>query len=357
MKYTLKNNEKDARERLKAFWAGDSMGRPALHVVCDNPEYVKKLWNPVGMTQKEMDLSPRWYRYQASQQLSSTLFLAEAMPSTIINHGSHLAILALLAGSDYEYHNSAWIAPLKDIYNHPLPNFDANHALIGSLIDCINGVAKEVGDKAFINPPSLLDGLTTLSLLRTQQDLCIDLFDNREDVKKWSNALTTLYIECHRYFYEHVKSLGYGDMSAWLHVMADGAFEAVQCDFGVMLSPEMFEQFAMPGLRRLTEYLDYSLYHLDGVGQMRFLDQLETLPKLNGIQWNPEIFTEAQTKWIEAFREIRRRGFALYTHCNSVEEAVVITKELGPDGLMLVLPRFKSKDEADDAIKKIEAVC
>ena len=45
-------------------------------------------------------------------------------------------------------------------------------------------------------------------------------------------------------------------------------------DFGIMLSPRMFEQFALPDLYRVTEYMAYSLYHLDGTPQMRFLDLL-----------------------------------------------------------------------------------
>ena len=134
--------------------------------------------------------------------------------------------------------------------------------------------------------------------------------------------------------------------------------ESVQCDFAVMLSPTMFDQFVMPDLWRATEYFDFSMYHLDGTGQMRFLDLLRTLPKLNGIQWNPEPPAGSPALWVEAFREIRQRGFCLHIHCPSVDEAVQITKALGPDGLLLVLQqRFKTEAEAEAAIRRIERSC
>ena len=36
MSFLLKNNEEDARKRLKAFWEGSCLGRPALYVTADN---------------------------------------------------------------------------------------------------------------------------------------------------------------------------------------------------------------------------------------------------------------------------------------------------------------------------------
>jgi len=130
--------------------------------------------------------------------------------------------------------------------------------------------------------------------------------------------------------------------------------EAVQCDFATMISPAMFERFVVPDLRVMTERLDFSLYHLDGTCQLRFLDLLGTLPRLNGIQWNPEPPAGSPVGWIDALRDIRRRGFSLLVWVAGVEEAVALARALGPDGLCLVLPRFKIAEEARAAIRTIE---
>jgi hypothetical protein len=103
--------------------------------------------------------------------------------------------------------------------------------------------------------------------------------------------------------------------------------------------------------------MDYSLYHLDGTCQLRFFDLLATLPRLNGIQWNPEPGNSDPGPWLDTLREIRRRGWCLLVNdsvCNSVEAAEMITREVGPDGLFLSLPAFDTLSEAEAAIERIQ---
>ena len=246
---------------------------------------------------------------------------------------------------------------MPDIWERSLPAFDPDSPATHVFERCLREVAAVVGQRGFVNPPIMLDGMTTLSGFRTPPQLCIDLMERPQAVRAWSAALTDVYIAAYDHFYRLVQSLGYGDTSTWLSAMAEGKLEAVQCDFAVMLSPAMFAEFALPDLRRLTEYFDYSLYHLDGTCQMRFLDLLRTLPRLNGIQWNPEPPAGSPVLWLEALKAIRQRGFCLHVNCATVDEAVTLTRELGPDGLLLVLPRFASQAEAEEAIRRIAACC
>jgi hypothetical protein len=360
MSFSLKDNEQQAREALRAFWAGTSLGRPALHVIVQNPDYVKTDWPGPGEEEenKEHDFLPAWHAWRMDEYLKSTLFLAEAMPGTILRMGSLLVTVAVLAGGDYEFHsNSGWIQVLPDIWERPLPRFDPQSSAAQGIEACLRGLAQTVGRRGFVSPPIMLDGLTTLSSFRTPRQLCLDVIERPHDVRRWSDALTTLYLEAYEHYYRLCQRLGYGDTCTWLASMAEDRMEAVQCDFGVMLSPRMFEQFALPDLRRVTEYMSYSLYHLDGTPQMRFLDLLRSLPRLNGIQWNPEPPAGSPVGWIEAFRDIRRRRFSLYISCGTVGEAIEITRALGPDGLMLVMPRFDSLREAEQAIRDIRAAC
>lgn len=355
MPFSVKEHEADARERLRAFWAGSSLGRPALHVTVNNPNFTPE-WEELSLTRKEMDYSPAWHAMCARNGLQDNLYLAEAMPVAQPVYAPHLGLVAVLAGGDYSYHDSAWIEPIPDIYQRSPPKFDPAHPLVHAMEQILITMAATVGGQGSLNPPAMLDGLTTLSMFRTADQLCIDLIECPEMVMQWNDALTDIYIAAYQHFYRYVKALGYGDTTSWLQVMAEGSMEGVQCDFSVMLSPGMYEKFVLPNLRRMTESLDYSLYHLDGTCQMRFLDLLRTLPRLTGIQWNPET-TESPLYWLDAFKEIRRRGFVLQVSCYDPEEAIALTQALGPDGLLLILPRFATRNAAEDIIQRIAAVC
>ncbi len=364
MPFALKENEAEARERLRAFWSGRSLGRPALYAVADRPGFVETPFHawPGGSRapepSKENDLTPAWHAWRAEQFLASAEFLAEAMPGAVVRWGALITTLAMWAGGDYEYHSeSGWIKRMPDLYERPPFAFDPAAPMTQAMKRCYEGVAQTVESRGYISAPIMLDALTTMSSFRTPPQLCLDCIERPDDVRRVSDNLTTLYLDGYDDFYRMLAAWGYPDTSSWLLCMAESKAEAVQCDFAVMLSPAMFERFALPDLRRVTDYMDYSLYHLDGVCQMRFLDLLCTLPKLNGIQWNPEPPAGSPALWLDAFRAIRDRGLALYVTCNTVDEALVITRSLGPDGLMLVLPRFASRHEAEQAIREIERAC
>jgi hypothetical protein len=125
-----------------------------------------------------------------------------------------------------------------------------------------------------------------------------------------------------------------------------------------MISPDMFDEFVMPVLREWTEYFDYTLYHLDGVGQMRFLDELASLENLNGIQWNPEPdhFSSPMAD-MSHFRAIRDKDLSLFIPdwcIPDVDAAAALVRELGPDGLFIGLPEFEVEQNADHAVSMIQ---
>ncbi len=354
----MKQNEREARERLRAFWAGSSIDRPALRVVVNNHDFIEKPWQGTG-NRKTYDLDPEYNTLLFENTIGKYTYLAEAMPGFTLRWGSWLVTLAVFSGGDYEYDektDTAWITPIDDLYATPLPEFHPRHPTAHLLKKMYARLAKGASGRAYLNPPVMLDAMTTLSMFRTPDQLCLDLIEQPEDVKRWCDRMTGMYIAIYDEFYRYLRSLGHGDTSSWLGVMAEGKMEAVQCDFATMLSPNMFREFVLPDLIRVTDYMDYSLYHLDGVEQLRFLDLLRQCSTLNGIQWNPQPGAGGPLEWIDAFKEIRQRGFALFIWC-SVDEAIELCRVLGPDGLFLSLPEFDSEDEASQAIQDITAVC
>lgn len=351
MAYSLKADEKDAVERLRAFWAGSSLGRPALNVLVRRPGVAGPQWSEAEAERKREDLSPEWHARAHGPECDEFDYLAEAMPGHHVCWGAFLTTLPALADGDYGYTSgSAWIKPMPDVFDRPVPRFIPSHPVCRRLEAVYAAVKQAVGNRAFVTPPLMMDGLTTLAEFRTQAQLCFDLLERPGDVKTWASALNTMYIEIYEHFYTRYSP---GRSICFFGPMAEGRSEGVQCDFAVMLSPEMFAEFVLPDLRRVTDYLDFSLYHLDGVAQMRFLDQLQQCPKLNGIQWNPEHDFGKPSRFFTELKEIRRRGLCLYVACADVNEAVALTREIGPDGLFLTLPPFDSVAAAESAIKAL----
>ena len=357
----LKHNEADARARLRAFWAGSSLGRPVVLAGVKGapiPRAPHQAWD--DRPREETDWRPDMYAFTTDWWLTHVRdqWLGEAMPRVCFAPACCLGLPAALVGARYRYDGStAWIEPLPELYERPLPQFDPRAEPFVRLCACVQAQLDAVKGRAFVNPPLFLDALTTLSLLRTPAQLCLDLLERPDDVHRWRDALTRIYTDTYEWIYQRLRAAGHGEAGSFFTLMAEGRMEAVQCDFAVMLAPAHFTEFVLPDLRATTDYLDFSLYHLDGTCQMRFLDQLASLPKLSGIQWNPEPQASSPVCWLDALREIRRRKLCLAVSCADVAEAVALTRALGPDGLALFLPAFESADEAERAIRRIGGAC
>jgi len=364
--YKLKRNEQETRERLNAFWNGRSIGRPAVITHINNPDYKWLEWTGVGSGEtgksffEKTDFNPDRHVSGHMNLWHSKLYLFEEMPVTSMNFGYNLVLLAAVMGEKYQYNdNSAWIVSRENALDIVVPKFDKNADIIKKIEAVYEKLIIAAGEDAGLSPPPLLDGLTTLSMLHGPDKLCVSILEEPDRVKRLTYDMTTLYLDIYEHFYRFLGERGHTDGCTWLPVVSGGRMEAVQCDFSVMLSPDMFEEFVLPDLRRTTAYFENSLYHLDGLEQLRFIDMIASCPKINGIQWGPvpNVGWKAEDH-IDDLKYVRSLGLSIYMNPRNIDDAVYITKKLGPDGLMFDLRHcFSTKEEAYEAVKQLEAAC
>lgn len=361
----LKENEANARERLRAFLAGASLGdRPALWVVADieegsspPPARTRPVRGP-DLERKAADLDPAWHIERIDRALGNTAFLAEAMPTATIMVGTDITNTAVLLGGDYDYlYGEAIIRRDPGVLEAAPPAFDPQHPLVRRLETVYRSVAEHVCRRAFVNTVMTLDALTAMSQLLGPWDFCLKLLRRSDWVAGRALAITQLNVAFYRHFHALLVSLGHGESSGWFHTMAEGRFDCLRADCSVMISPDMFERFAVPQLRLQSESLDRCLFNMDSVRMLRFLDSIASIPSLDGIYWNPERQNRDLRGWIDALCAIRARGLLLEITAASVEEACFAARTLGPDGLLISLPRFSSREEGLIAIERIGRAC
>ncbi len=105
--------------------------------------------------------------------------------------------------------------------------------------------------------------------------------------------------------------------ACWGPVWSPGKGYMLQCDFSYMISPRMFRRFVMPDLEACCAHLDYAFYHMDGKGELAHLDQLFSLERLRGIQWQPgdgQPMAEAWPEVLEAHPPGRKAGAGFCDH-------------------------------------------
>ncbi len=348
---SVKPDFQDAARRVQAWWNGSAIGRPAVICRVPRPGAPEATPDPRPRPQREMD--PDFHAAQAEWLLDGHLFPAETMPGLFPSYGHSLVVPGALAGAKLQYRpETTWMEEIPGLYEGPLPELACEDPVLGMLKRSLRLLGERVGERGLLSAPPLLDGLTTLSMLRGVEALCVDLLERAEDVKRFSARLDEIALRAHAELFSTIGRFGHAQSITWAGIYAPGKCEMVQCDFAIMLSPEMFGEFVMPYLRAVTAYMDYSCYHLDGTPQTRFLDQLCTLPRLHAIQWNPEPPAPPPLQWLDFFREVRRRKRSLWIACDA-DTAIALTKALGPDGLMLSVHGLDTLDQVHQLLRRL----
>jgi hypothetical protein len=119
-----------------------------------------------------------------------------------------------------------------------------------------------------------------------------------------------------------------------------------------MISPAMYERFALPGLARVSKTLEYPFYHLDGKNQIKHLDLLFSIPELKGIQWVPGEGQQPAEHWLPLLERIRKAGRNVQVLV-SAEGARTIVRAMGGKGFAFEITDLLSPEEASALVKEL----
>ena len=143
-----------------------------------------------------------------------------------------------------------------------------------------------------------------------------------------------------------------------MNLVSKKPYYPLQCDFCYMISPAQFEEFVLDDLVTQTNYMERSIYHLDGPGELVHVDMLTDIENLTGIQWtsgvgNPSLRDEC---WYDLYRKVqdKKKNLVLLGGVSErdLEGSERLVKSLDPTGVYITAS-FSSKAKAEDMIEKI----
>lgn len=137
--------------------------------------------------------------------------------------------------------------------------------------------------------------------------------------------------------------------SNWMGIYHQQGWYVTSCDFGGMISEEMYQKFVIPELKEEIGFLKHTIFHLDGPGALRQLDSLLELEGLDGIQWVYGAGQPTAAYWIETLKKIQDAGKMI--HIDIVKEDLpVLLEQLRPEGVLYRM-NCSTPEEADYLIK------
>ena len=302
------------------------------------------------------DLSQKWFDHQWRAEyldwyVAHSSLKADILPvaNTQLGPGS---LAAILGGVFEGGEDTIWIHPNPDftdeiVFNPEHPNWILHKELLKACKAKANG-------HYFVGMPDLMEGLDVLAALKGTDRVLLDTVMQPEILEQQMQQINDIYFKVFDELYDIIRE---GDEMAFCYFSswAPGKMSKLQSDISTMISQDDYRRFVQPFIREQCQKIDYTLYHLDGVGAMHHLPALLEIEELNAIQWTPGVGEPqgGSPKWYDLYKKILAGGKSVMACWVTLDELKPLLDHIGVDGIHLEMD-FHNEKEVEQAMRIVE---
>ena len=319
---------------------------------------------PKNLNQKWFD--PQWRAEYLDWYVAHSSLMADMLPvaNTQLGPGS---LAAILGGVFEGGEDTIWI--------HPDPNykddivFNPNHPNYLLHKELLKACKRKAQGHYYVGMPDLMEGLDVLAAIKGTDKVLLDTVMQPEVLEHQMQQINDIYFKVFDELYDIIRE---GDEMAFCYFSswAPGKMSKLQSDISTMISVDDYRRFVQPFIRQQCQKIDYTLYHLDGVGAMHHLDALLEIKELNAIQWTPGVGEPqgGSPKWYDLYKKILAGGKSIMACWVTLDELRPLLDNIGGDGVhlemdfhnereveqaMRIIEEYQSHDEVDDEVQEI----
>jgi hypothetical protein len=338
-------------ERFEAWWSCRIVDRPPVNINVKSKPVELPYKQHASLRDRWLDMDYALDCFEA--RLKGQVFVADTVPVFYANVGPE--VCGTLLGCPLEFgEDTTWSKPIlsncRQVLERPLDFHNEYWAAIRRGTD----LSLQRGSGRWITGmPDLHTNLDLLAALRDPQELCMELVDDLEGVHLATQYVTDLFPAIFDDIHDRLAPAGQ-PCTSWTPSLHAGRGMVLQSDFIALISPAMFRQVALPALVREMEFLETSLYHLDGPGALKHLDDILAIPRLNAVQWIYGAGRGSAKDWIDIYRRIQAEGKGLQVNCQDIPEALLLTRRLRPQGVWFCIGRSYTLDQVKEFLNLME---
>ena len=307
---------------------------------------------PKSLDQKWFD--PEWRAEYLDWYVAHSSMKADMLPvaNTQLGPGS---LAAILGGVFEGGEDTIWI--------HPDPNytddikFDINDPANKNWQlhkDLLRACKKKAKGNYYVGMPDLMEGMDVLAAMKGTDKVLLDTVMQPEVLERQMQQINDIYFQVFDELYDIIRE---GDEMAFCYFSswAPGKMTKLQSDISTMISVEDYRRFVQPFIRQQCQKIDYTLYHLDGVGAMHHLPALLEIEELNAIQWTPGVGEPqgGSPKWYDLYKKILAGGKSIMACWVTLDELRPLLDNIGGDGVHIEMD-FHNEDEVEKALRRVE---
>jgi corrinoid protein of di/trimethylamine methyltransferase len=297
---------------------------------------------------------PEWRAEYLDWYVAHSSLMADILPvaNTQLGPGS---LAAILGGVFEGGEDTIWIHPRPVVDGSSADDivFDPNHPnwLLHKAL--LKACKRKAQGHYYVGMPDLMEGLDVLAAIKGTDKVLLDTVMQPEVLEHQMQQINDIYFQVFDELYDIIRE---GDEMAFCYFSswAPGKMSKLQSDISTMISQEDYRRFVQPFIREQCQKIDYTLYHLDGVGAMHHLDALLEIDELNAIQWTPGVGEPqgGSPKWYDLYKKILAGGKSIMACWVTIDELRPLLDNIGGDGIHLEMD-FHNEREVEQAMRII----
>lgn len=338
MRFSNNQNWQEYKERMTAFWNCSVLDRVCISVRAPIDKNINI--SPFKFSQEYYDAENGLKAYWTDavqisrrniEMMKNTYFGGESVPSIFLNFGTSGHCQYYGARPVY-MEETVWFEPISEEFDPDKLKYRPE--ILDQHISLASELQRLADGKYYIGMPDHCGTIDALAHLYGPENILYAMIDDPFGLKNAIELVNDGWRLANESFYSLLYDCNQGAVHSWMDLWAPSRLMQIQCDFSVMISTEMYNEFVMPELEQQLEWIEYPVYHFDGVEQIRHLDSILSLKKLKAIQWTHVAGQPAAKHYIQVLKRIQKAGKALIV-MTPAEDMSFLLNELSIEGLYL----------------------
>jgi len=339
MKPLWKKNWPQTRQHFIDWWKcrGLVLGCWGTGIDSDGPPHADTARPSSAADPAQYHTDPKSVAERIHYEMARKVWPADVLPAAWPDIGTVSLAPFLGAVPKYERDNIWYHSCIAEPETHPPLRYEPDAPYSQMLQAVLRAVLARSGGHYFVGMPAIVPNLDVLAALRGTENLLMDILERPAWVHQKLQEIETAYRQVFEDLYDIIKdedgSMAFGYFMLW----GPGKTGLLQCDLAAMLSPRMFDDFVVPYLKQSVNYLDYSMFHVDGHQCLAFVDPLLEIEGLRAIEWtpDPQVPPGGAPHWYDLYQKILKAGKAVWAANLDADEVIPLLDAIGPEGVYL----------------------
>ncbi len=302
-----------------------------------------------------IDRPGQWLAAQRLQ-LTNTHYVADALPRIRADIGP-VAIAAFLGAplSLSEAEQTSWQQTVISDWEHaPALRFDPDNPWFKRVLELLAMIADDARGRYLVCTPDLTGAIDTLVNLRGPDQMCLDLFDHREEVLAAAMKIMAAWEPIYETVMDTVLERGAG-ITQWLDCWSNQPFTIPTCDFNALLGQRDFAEVCLPSLVKQADIAGRLLFHLDGPQAARHAPTLGAATCIAAVQYTPGAGTPSALAKLDMLRGLQEAGKPVLV-VTPKAEVLALARQLDPRATAIMVDDKLTQGEADELAQAVRAM-